>query len=60
MPSFCIIKQYYDSNYSGKAVTNTMVIYHAISTLETTGIFITLTVNYHGILTVEKVGFLLW
>jgi hypothetical protein len=50
-PSFYIIKQYYDSNYHGMAVSNTMVIYHGISTLEIAGIFITLAVNYHGIST---------
>jgi hypothetical protein len=33
------------------------IIYRGISTLEITGIFITLTVNYYGILTLEKVGF---
>jgi len=33
-----------------------MVIYRGISTLETTGIFITLAVNYYGIWTLEKVG----
>ncbi len=45
-PSFCVIKQYYDSNYHGMAVSNTMVIYRGISTLEITGIFITLAGNY--------------
>ncbi len=55
MPSFSVIKQYYDGNYHGMAVSNTMVIYRRISTLETTGIFITLAVNYHGIWTLEKV-----
>ena len=40
------------------AVTNIMVIYHGNSTLETTGIFITLAVNFHGIWTLEIVGFL--
>jgi hypothetical protein len=52
MPSFCVIKQYYDGNYHGRAVSNTTVIYCSISgfsALETTGIFITLAVNYHGI-----------
>ncbi len=58
MPSFCVIKQYYVSNYHGMAVSNTMVIYRGISTLETTSIFITLALNYHGIWTIEKVGFL--
>jgi hypothetical protein len=48
-PSFCVIKQYYDGNYHGMAVSNTMVIYHGISTLEIISIFITLAVNYHGI-----------
>jgi len=38
--SFCVIKQYYDGNYHGMAVSNTTVIYHGISTLEITGIFI--------------------
>ncbi len=37
-PLFCVIKQYYDGNYSGIAVTNTTVIYCDISTLEITGI----------------------
>jgi hypothetical protein len=41
-PSFCVIKQYYDGNYRGMAVSNTMVIYFGISTLEIKGIFITL------------------
>jgi len=49
MPSFCVIKQYYDGNYRGMAVSNTMVIYRGISTLVTTGIFITLAVNCYGI-----------
>jgi hypothetical protein len=53
-PSFCIIKQYFDSYYRGIAVSNTMVIYRGITTLEITGIFITLAVNYHGIGTLEK------
>jgi hypothetical protein len=44
-PSFCVIIQYYDGNYHGMAVSNTMVIYGDISTLEITGIFITLAVN---------------
>ncbi len=39
--------------------SNTTVIYHGISTLEITGILITLAVNYHGIWTLEKVGVLL-
>jgi hypothetical protein len=54
-PSFCVIKQYYDGNYHGMAVSNTVVIYHGISTLETTGIFMTLAINYHG--TLEKLVF---
>jgi hypothetical protein len=45
MPSFSVIKQYYDSNYCGKTVSNITVIYHGISTLEITGIFITLAVK---------------
>jgi hypothetical protein len=49
MPSFCVIKQYYDNYYCGMAVSNTKIIYHGISTPETTGIFIALAVNYHGI-----------
>jgi hypothetical protein len=49
MPSFCGIKQYYDTNNHGMAVSNTTVIYCGFSTLETTGIFITLAVNYHSI-----------
>jgi hypothetical protein len=49
MPLFCFIKQYYEGNYHGMAASNTMVIYHGISALERTGIFITLAVNYHGI-----------
>jgi hypothetical protein len=57
MPSFCVIKQYYDGNYRGMAVSNTRVIYCGISALETTGIFITFGVNYHSIWTLEKVGF---
>jgi hypothetical protein len=56
-PSFCVIKQCYDSNYHGTAVSNTLVIYLGISTLEITGIFITLAENYHGIWTLEKAGF---
>jgi hypothetical protein len=48
-PSFCYIKQYYDGIYRGMAVSNTTVIYRGISTLEITGIFITLTVYYCGI-----------
>jgi hypothetical protein len=31
------------------AVSNTMVIYHGISTLEITGIFVTLAINYRSI-----------
>jgi len=56
-PSFCVIKQYCDGNYHGMAVSNTIVIYLGISTLEITGIFIKLAVNYRGIWTLEKVGF---
>jgi hypothetical protein len=48
-PSFCVIKQYYDGNYCGMAVSNTTVIYCGISTLEITGIFKTLVVNYCSI-----------
>jgi hypothetical protein len=47
--SFCVKKQYYDSNYCGMAVSNTKVIYQGISTPEITGVFITLAVNYHYI-----------
>ncbi len=39
------------------AVSNTTVIYQGISTLEITGVFITLAVNYSGIWTIEKVVF---
>jgi hypothetical protein len=39
MPSSFVMKQYNDGNYCGMTVSNTMVIYHGISTLETTGIF---------------------
>ncbi len=39
------------------AVSNTMVIYCGISTLEITGIFITLAINYCSMWTLEKVGF---
>jgi hypothetical protein len=49
MPSFCVITQYYDSNYLGMTVSNTTVNYHGISTLETKGIYIMLAVNYHSI-----------
>jgi hypothetical protein len=48
-PSFCVIKQYYDGNPYGMAVTNTTVIFRGISTLEIAGIFLTLAINYHGI-----------
>jgi hypothetical protein len=48
-PSFFVIKQYCDGNHHGMAVSNTIVIYLGISTLEITGIFITLVVNYCGI-----------
>jgi hypothetical protein len=57
MPSFCVIKKYNSDNYHGMAVSNTMVIYHGISTLEIVVIFITLSVNYCSILTLEKVRF---
>jgi hypothetical protein len=43
-PLFHVIKQYYDGNYCGMTVSNTMVIYHGISTLQITDIFITLAV----------------
>jgi hypothetical protein len=49
MPSFCVVKQYYDGNYCGMVVSNTAVIYCDISTLEKAGIIITLAVNYHSI-----------
>jgi hypothetical protein len=49
MPSFCAIKQYYDRNYRGMAVSNTTAIYCGISTQEITGIFNTLGINYHSI-----------
>ncbi len=39
------------------SASNTRVIYHGISTLEMTGIFITLVVNYHSIWTLEIDGF---
>ncbi len=39
MPSFSVIKQYYAYNNHGIAVSNTMVFYHGISTLEITGTF---------------------
>jgi hypothetical protein len=45
-PSFCVIKQYYDGNYYGMAISNTTVIYCGVSILEITGIFITLAINY--------------
>ncbi len=47
--SFCVSKQYYEGNYRGMSESNTMVIYRGISTLEITGIFITLALNYRGI-----------
>jgi hypothetical protein len=51
IPSFCVIKCYYYGNYCGMFVSNTMVIYHGILTLEKVGI----AVNYHGIfLTLAK------
>jgi hypothetical protein len=42
-------KKYYDGNYCGMTVSNAMVIYPGSSTLEITGIFITLTVKYSSI-----------
>jgi hypothetical protein len=57
MPSFCVIKQYYDGNYCGMAVSNTMVIYHGISTLETTGIFLNIVRKLPRYLNPRKVGF---
>ncbi len=39
------MKWYYYGNYSGMLVSNTMVIYHGILTLEKIGT----AVNYHGI-----------
>ncbi len=54
-PSFCVIKQYFDGTYHGIAVSNTRVIYHGILTLEITGIFKTLAVNYHSIWALGKV-----
>jgi hypothetical protein len=45
-PSFCVIKQYYDSNYLGMAVSNTTVVYCGILTLEIAGIITILAVNY--------------
>jgi hypothetical protein len=38
-PSFCAIKQYYDGDNCGMAVSNTTEIYCGISTLEIKGIF---------------------
>jgi hypothetical protein len=43
------MKQYYDGNYCGMAVSNTIVIYRGKSTLEITGIFMKLAGNYRGI-----------
>jgi len=34
IPSFCVIKWYYCGNYCGMLVSNIMVIYHGILTLE--------------------------
>jgi hypothetical protein len=45
IPSFCVIKGYYYGKYCGMLVSNTMVIYHGILTLEKVGA----TVNCHGI-----------
>ncbi len=45
IPSFCVIKRYCYGNYRGMLVSNTMVIYHGILTLEKVGT----AVNYHGI-----------
>jgi hypothetical protein len=36
------------------AVSNSMAIYHGSSTLEITGIFIAMAINYGGIRTLEK------
>jgi hypothetical protein len=49
MPSFCVLKQYYGVNCHGMGVSNATLIYRGISTLETTGIFIILAVNYYCI-----------
>ncbi len=45
IPSFCVIKWYYYGNNCEMLVSNTMVIYHGILTLEKVGT----AVNYHGI-----------
>jgi hypothetical protein len=45
IPPFCVIKWYYYGNYHGMLVSNTMVIYHGILTLEKGST----AVNYHGI-----------
>jgi hypothetical protein len=45
IPSFCVITWYYYGNYCGMLVSNTIVIYHGILTLEKVGT----AVNYHGI-----------
>ncbi len=37
IPSFCVIKWYYYGSYCGMLVSDTMVIYHGISTLEKIG-----------------------
>ncbi len=43
--SFCVVKWYYYGDYCWMLVSNTMVIYHGILTLEKEGT----AVNYHGI-----------
>ncbi len=45
IPLFCVMKWYSYGNYSGMLVSNTMVIYHGILTLEKGGT----RVNYRGI-----------
>jgi hypothetical protein len=51
MPSFCVIKCYFYGNYRGMLISNTMVIYHGILTVEKVGTAI----NYHGIfITLDK------
>ncbi len=45
IPSVCVIEWYYYGKYCGMLVSDTMVIYHGISTLEEVGTV----VNYHGI-----------
>jgi hypothetical protein len=44
-PSICVIKLYHYGSYCGMLVSNTMVIYHGILSLEKVGT----AVNYHGI-----------